>query len=105
MAWTAAGGEILTIEAVASRGSGKLSLTGNLGKVMSESATIALEYVKAHWADLKLHPLIFKYWDIFLGIATLEIWRVGKKLSCLKIAILRFRTSPKSPPPIISAPI
>ncbi len=68
LAWTAAGGEILTIEAAASRGQGKLTLTGNLGKVMSESATIALEYVKAHSVDLKIHPLIFKYWDIHIHV-------------------------------------
>ncbi len=66
LAWTPAGGEILTIEAIASRGNGKLTLTGNLGKVMTESATLAYEYIKSHYADLNLHPLIFKYWDIHI---------------------------------------
>ena len=64
MAWTPVGGEILTLEASASRGNGKLTLTGNLGKVMTESATIAYEYVKAHYSDLKIKPLVFKYWDV-----------------------------------------
>lgn len=64
LAWTPAGGEIMSLEAIASRGNGKLSMTGNLGKVMSESAAIAFEYIKAHYADLKLHPLVFKYWNV-----------------------------------------
>jgi len=64
MAWTPVGGEILTLEASASRGTGRLTLTGNLGKVMSESATIAYEFIKAHYEDLKIQPLAFKYWDV-----------------------------------------
>jgi len=66
LAWTAAGGEIMTLEATASRGNGKLSLTGNLGKVMTESATLAYEYVKSHYNELKIHPLIFKYWNVHI---------------------------------------
>ena len=45
LAWTRVGGDILFIESILSKGKGKLSITGNLGKVMSESATIALEYI------------------------------------------------------------
>lgn len=53
LAWTAAGGEILFIESSLSKGKGeKLTLTGNLGDVMKESATIALEYIKAHAEEL-----------------------------------------------------
>ena len=48
LAWTAAGGEILYIESSYSKGKGHLSLTGNLGEVMKESATLALEYIKSH---------------------------------------------------------
>lgn len=66
LAWTAAGGEIMTIEAAASRGVGKLSMTGNLGKVMIESATIAYEYIKSHYKDLKVHPQIFKHWNLHI---------------------------------------
>ena len=66
LAWTPAGGQILPIEASVSRGNGKLTLTGNLGKVMTESATLAYEYIKSHYSDLKIHPLIFKYWDIHI---------------------------------------
>ena len=48
LAWTQMGGEILFIESLVTKGSGKLSLTGNLGKVMKESATIALEFIKSY---------------------------------------------------------
>jgi ATP-dependent Lon protease len=48
LAWTSVGGDILFIESILSKGKGSLSITGNLGKVMKESATIALEYIKAH---------------------------------------------------------
>ena len=48
LAWTSVGGDILFIESILSKGKGNLSITGNLGKVMKESATIALEYIKAH---------------------------------------------------------
>ncbi len=52
LAWTSVGGDILFIESLLSRGKGGLSITGNLGKVMKESATIALEYIKAHAEEL-----------------------------------------------------
>ena len=48
LAWTAAGGEILFVETSLSKGTGKLTLTGNLGEVMKESAIIALEYLKSN---------------------------------------------------------
>ena len=48
LAWTQMGGDILFIESLVTKGSGKLSLTGNLGKVMKESATIALEFIKSY---------------------------------------------------------
>ncbi len=57
LAWTSVGGEILFIETSLSKGkAGKLTLTGNLGDVMKESATIALEYVKAHADTLNIVP-------------------------------------------------
>ena len=52
LAWTSVGGDILFIESILSKGKGSLSITGNLGKVMKESATIALEYIKAHADEL-----------------------------------------------------
>jgi len=68
LAWTAFGGQILTIETVASRGNGKLNLTGNLGKVMSESAKIAMEFVKSRYRSLKIHPIVFNHWDAHIHV-------------------------------------
>ena len=69
LAWTSVGGEILFIETSLSKGKGsKLTLTGNLGDVMKESATIALEYVKAHADTLKLDYRIFDNWNIHIHV-------------------------------------
>ena len=54
LAWTSVGGDILFIESILSRGKGALTITGNLGKVMKESATIALEFIKAHADELNI---------------------------------------------------
>ncbi|HEY9177051.1 MAG TPA: S16 family serine protease, partial [Flavipsychrobacter sp.] len=54
LAWTSVGGDILFIESVLSKGSGKLELTGNLGNVMKESASTALSYLKAHAAEYNI---------------------------------------------------
>lgn len=59
LAWTQVGGEILFIEASTSKGKGALTLTGNLGDVMKESATLAYEYLKAHCEQLNIEPTIF----------------------------------------------
>jgi ATP-dependent Lon protease len=69
LAWTSVGGEILFIETIASKGSGKLSLTGNLGTVMKESAQIALEYLKAHAESvLKINPEIFSKYNVHIHV-------------------------------------
>ncbi|NNC86638.1 MAG: endopeptidase La [Bacteroidia bacterium] len=68
LAWTSVGGEILFIETSLSRGKGKLTLTGNLGDVMKESATIALAYLKSHADDLDIDPRVFDHWDIHLHV-------------------------------------
>ena len=52
LAWTSVGGDILFIESILSKGKGALTMTGNLGNVMKESATIALEFIKAHYEEL-----------------------------------------------------
>jgi ATP-dependent Lon protease len=52
LAWTSVGGEILFVESSLSKGNGHMTLTGNLGDVMKESATTALSYIKAHCAEL-----------------------------------------------------
>lgn len=69
LAWTSVGGEILFIETSLSKGkAGKLTLTGNLGDVMKESAVIALEYVKAHVDQLKVDYRIFDQWNIHIHV-------------------------------------
>lgn len=68
LAWTASGGEILFIESSLSKGKGKLTLTGNLGDVMKESAFIALEYLKAHCDSLKLSDDVFDNWNIHIHV-------------------------------------
>ncbi|REK49599.1 MAG: endopeptidase La [Bacteroidetes bacterium] len=68
LAWTAVGGDILFVEASVSRGKGKLTLTGNLGDVMKESAVIALAYLKSHSKELGTDPRIFDQWDIHIHV-------------------------------------
>ena len=69
LAWTSVGGEILFIETSLSKGKGaKLTLTGNLGDVMKESAVIALEYVKAHVDKLGVDYRIFDHWNIHIHV-------------------------------------
>jgi len=68
LAWTASGGEILFVETSISRGSGKLTLTGNLGEVMKESAVIALEYLKAHASLLNLPDNFSEKWNIHIHV-------------------------------------
>jgi ATP-dependent Lon protease len=69
LAWTPVGGDILFIETSLSRSKGgKLTLTGNLGDVMKESATIALEYLKAHSDLIGLAPDVFENWSIHLHV-------------------------------------
>ena len=68
LAWTAAGGEILFVETSLSRGNGKLTLTGNLGEVMKESAVIALEYLKSNAELLKLPDNFAEKWNIHIHV-------------------------------------
>ena len=69
LAWTSVGGEILFIETSLSKGkANKLTLTGNLGDVMKESAVIALEYVKAHVDKLGVDYRIFDQWNIHIHV-------------------------------------
>lgn len=69
LAWTAVGGEILFVETSLSKGKGgRLTLTGNLGDVMKESAMLALEYLKAHNDLLDIHEDIFENWNIHIHV-------------------------------------
>ncbi|MGA2406815.1 MAG: endopeptidase La [Bacteroidales bacterium] len=68
LAWTAAGGEILFVETSISKGNGKLTLTGNLGEVMKESAIIALEYLKSNAVLLDLPDNFSESWNIHIHV-------------------------------------
>ncbi|MBN1927871.1 MAG: endopeptidase La, partial [Prolixibacteraceae bacterium] len=68
LAWTAVGGEILYVETSLSKGKGQLTLTGNLGDVMKESAMLALEYLKAHASELELDTDIFSKWNVHVHV-------------------------------------
>ena len=68
LAWTASGGEILFVETSLSHGTGKLTLTGNLGEVMKESAVIALEYLKANASLLDLPDTFAEKWNIHIHV-------------------------------------
>jgi ATP-dependent Lon protease len=68
LAWTSVGGDILYIESILTPGKGKLSLTGNLGDVMKESATIAFEWVKAHHAELGIDAEKFEKYDLNIHV-------------------------------------
>ncbi len=68
LAWTRVGGDILFIESALSKGKGTLSITGNLGKVMKESATIAMEYIKANAEILGLEPTIFDNYNVHIHV-------------------------------------
>ena len=68
LAWTPVGGEILSIEVSLSRGHGALHLTGNLGEVMKESATIAYEYIKSHSSQLEIDPAVFDEWNVHIHV-------------------------------------
>ena len=69
LAWTAVGGEILFIETSVSRSKGpKLTLTGNLGDVMKESAVLALEYIKSHADKLGIDYRVFDHWGVHIHV-------------------------------------
>ncbi|WP_066218478.1 endopeptidase La [Formosa haliotis] len=68
LAWTRVGGDILFIESILSKGKGNLTITGNLGKVMKESATIAMEYIKANAEELDLNPDVFDKYNVHIHV-------------------------------------
>lgn len=68
LAWTRVGGDILFIESALSKGKGALTMTGNLGTVMKESATIALEYLKSNSEHLGIKPEVFHHYNIHIHV-------------------------------------
>lgn len=68
LAWTQVGGDILFVEVSLSKGKGRLTLTGNLGDVMKESATIALEYLKANSEEFGINIDVFENWNVHIHV-------------------------------------
>lgn len=68
LAWTSVGGDILFIESSLSPGKGKLSLTGNLGEVMKESASIAMAYLRSHAEEFGINYKVFDQWDVNIHV-------------------------------------
>ncbi|WP_417369422.1 endopeptidase La [Flavobacterium beibuense] len=68
LAWTSVGGDILFIESLLSKGKGSLTMTGNLGNVMKESATIALEYIKANAEQLGISPEVISSYNVHIHV-------------------------------------
>jgi len=68
LAWTSVGGDILFIESILSKGKGNLNITGNLGKVMKESATIAMEYIKANAEEFGIKAEILENYNVHIHV-------------------------------------
>jgi ATP-dependent Lon protease len=68
LAWTSVGGDILFIESILSKGKGTLNITGNLGKVMKESATIAMEYIKSNAESFGIDPDVFDKYNVHIHV-------------------------------------
>ena len=68
LAWTSVGGDILFIESILSKGKGNLSITGNLGTVMKESSTIAIQYIKANAEEFGIDPEILSKYNVHIHV-------------------------------------
>ncbi|MEN3322111.1 endopeptidase La [Mariniflexile soesokkakense] len=68
LAWTSVGGDILFIESILSKGKGTLSITGNLGTVMKESATIAMEYIKSNADEFGINSEVFEKYNVHIHV-------------------------------------
>ncbi|HNQ27855.1 MAG TPA: endopeptidase La, partial [Aquaticitalea sp.] len=68
LAWTRVGGDILFIESILSKGKGNMTITGNLGTVMKESATIAMEYIKANADEFGINPDVFEKYNVHIHV-------------------------------------
>ncbi|MGA1582424.1 MAG: endopeptidase La [Saprospiraceae bacterium] len=99
LAWTSVGGDILFIESSLSKGSGKLTLTGNLGDVMKESATTALSYIKAHSDEIGIDPEAFGKSDIHIHVPQGAIPKDGPSAGITMLTALAsvFRNKPLKP--------
>ena len=89
LAWTAVGGEILFVESSLSKGKGsKLTLTGNLGDVMKESAMLALEYIHAHAAQFNINEELFENWNVHVHVPEGAIPKDGPSVGITMVTSL-----------------
>jgi ATP-dependent Lon protease len=95
LAWTPTGGDILFIETSLTPGKGKLTLTGNLGEVMKESAIIALEYLKAHAVELGIDPSFFEKWNVHVHVPQGAIKKDGPSAGVTMLTALASAFSQK----------
>ena len=93
LAWTPTGGDIIFIEAARMRGKGGLSLTGQLGEVMKESATAALTYIRAHAAELGIDEKLFERSDIHIHVPAGAIPKDGPSAGIAMLVTLASLTS------------
>ena len=84
LAWTSVGGEILFIESSLSRGKGKLTLSGQLGDVMKESAMTALSYLRSHSEELGIHHKIFDHYDLHIHVPAGAVPKDGPSAGLLR---------------------
>ncbi len=102
LAWTPVGGDILFIETSLSKGKGKLTLTGNLGEVMKESATTALSYIKANSEELGLDPKIFEERDIHIHVPEGAIPKDGPSAGITMLSALTSVFTSRSVKPFLA---
>ena len=102
LAWTRVGGDILFIEASLSKGKGKLTLTGNLGDVMKESASTALSYLKAHSESLGLDPKVFEEKDIHIHVPEGAIPKDGPSAGITMLTALASAFNKRSIKPFLA---
>ncbi|YBU88591.1 MAG: endopeptidase La [Candidatus Walczuchella monophlebidarum] len=88
LAWTSTGGDILYIESILSQGKGLLSITGNLGEIMKESATIALQYIKAHYQEFNIDPNLFSKTNIHIHVPEGAVPKDGPSAGITMLASL-----------------
>ncbi len=102
LAWTRVGGDILFIETSLSKGKGRLTLTGNLGDVMKESATTALSYLKANSESLGLDPKTFEEFDIHIHVPEGAIPKDGPSAGITMLSALASAFNKKSVKPYVA---
>ena len=102
LAWTRVGGDILFIEASLSKGKGKLTLTGNLGDVMKESASTALSFIKANSSSLDIDPEVFDTTDIHIHVPEGAIPKDGPSAGVTMLVALTSAFKKKSVKPFLA---